>query len=106
MRTIFVRKPATLQDVFDGTEARWCECAPGEEAYVAAEITLAVGEWEAFVSGMLRDRHWIREFNEQNHQARNGAVPCLRVSTANFSYAVLINTSGYDYARYAAIDPA
>ena len=106
MRAIFVRKPATLEDIFDGMEARRRGHTPGEEAYVAAEIILAAGEWEAFASGMLRDRHWIREFNEQNHKARNGAVPCLRVSTANLNYAVLINTSGYDYARYAAIDPA
>ena len=107
MRIVFARKPVTLQEVLALARSSQAHAAPHrcDEVYVAAEVEVNGGEWRDLSEWMLGDRSWIRDFSARNYPARNGVTPCLRVTTEGVDYALLINPSGYSYARYVAIDP-
>lgn len=103
--TTFVRKPVCLDDVHDGI--RWIvnHFGPGRDSYyVAAERVISATEWEDFTSCFLADRDWLEEFSNQNHPDIEGVPGCLRVTSPGSEIALLVDTQGYPYARYVAIE--
>ena len=104
-KTTFVRKPVCLDDVRDGI--RWIvkHFGPGRDSYyVAAERHLSQTEWADFTSDLFADRDWIEEFSNQYHPEIEGAPGCLRVTSPCSEIALLVDTQGYSYARYVALE--
>jgi len=58
-----------------------------------------------FRSNMLRDQPFIAEFNSAMRMQGKGSAHCLLVLGEEHEDGVLIDTQGYDYARYAAFIP-
>ena len=106
-KTIFVRKPISLGEVKSGTE----ECkrlfdSKGADYYVAEERQLSNRDWQEFTSSLLADRDWIKAFSEKNYPETESGTPCIRVATPGSEIALIIDTQGYDYARYVGIEDA
>ena len=111
-KTTFARKPSTLADVRNDMAAIHAmhrqkdQPEDQEEYYIAEEIELSPGEWEDLTSSLLADRDWIEAFSAKDYPNDGGGVPCLRVTSASSEIALLIDTQGYTYARYVAIEAA
>ena len=103
--TTFVRKPVCLNDVRNGADWIRRHFGPDHHRYyIAAERVLSPIEWEHFTSNFLADRDWLEEFSNQDHPDIERAPGCLRVTCPCSEIALLIDTQGYSYARYVAIE--
>jgi len=69
-------------------------------------IELAPGEHASFWSDLQRDQDFITEFNKDMRASwRGNTIPCLLVLGEHCNDGVLIDTQGYDYARYTSFVP-
>lgn len=86
-KTTFVRKPCTLDDVREGAE--WIENRHGGERidsyYIAKEVRLEENEFFALHEDLLAERDWVREFSNQDHPMKDGAVPAIRSNLQGFT---------------------
>ena len=57
-------------------------------------------EFEEFANNLLKSREWLKELyvNDDNN---SGVFNCIEVTGGD--YSILVDPSGYDYVRYAAI---
>jgi len=105
-KTVFVRKPCTFSDVIVGDA--WIKALrdgkPHDDYYIAQEIHLSDADWNDLLSNLLADRDWIAEFSRQDHMPKGEAVACIRVTADCAELALLIDTQGYNYARYVGIE--
>lgn len=76
---------------------------------VKETLTLSNDEWESFQQHPLHDREWLGAFSERaniNGWYTSDKWPCLLVRSHNEKdRAILVDTQGYSYARYAALLP-
>jgi len=68
-------------------------------------VELDYREYEDFRNNMLRDQPFIAEFNSTLRPSGDGTLHCLLVLGEDHEDGVLIDTQGYDYARYSALIP-
>jgi len=68
-------------------------------------IELEPDEYEAFRNNMLQDRQFIAEFSKAMRAQGKSSDHCLLVLGEEHEDGVLVNTEGFDYARYAAFIP-
>ncbi len=104
-KTIFVRKPSNLAELKSGIE----ECkrlfdSKGADYYVAEELKLSNQEWERLTESFLEDRFCFHQFSEKNLPETEEGTPCIRVTCPSSEIALIIDTQGYDYARYIGIE--
>ena len=104
-KTIFVRKPMNLAELKSGIE----ECkrlfdSKGADYYVAEELQLSNQEWERLTESFLEDRFCFHQFSEKNLPETEEGMPCMRVTCPSSEIALIIDTQGYDYARYVGIE--
>lgn len=61
---------------------------------------LESSEFEEFANNLLKNREWLKELyvNDDND---SGVFNCIEVTGGD--YSILVDPSGYDYVRYAAI---
>lgn len=100
-KTVFIRKPGTLDDVVRYT--RRAE-QPTDLYYVAEEVQLDEQEFFDLHENMLADRRWIAEFSNRDYPMRGRAVPAIRVTCKHSATVLIIDTQGYDYARYVGME--
>lgn len=62
-------------------------------------------EYKDFRSGLLRDAGFIAENKDLMYMDENGTRHCLLVLGENQPEGVLVESEGYDYARYASLLP-
>lgn len=103
---IFIRKPVDLKTIAeDIRHIKTMRANPIRMPhYIAAERHLSASEWAAFTNDLLNDYDWIAEFSAQNHPMIEGATPCIRVTGEGSTVAVIVDSEGYTYARYASIE--
>jgi len=105
-KTTFVRKPCTLEDVRTGAE--WIESRHGglqiDSYYVAKEVQLEENEFFALHEDLLSDREWIREFSNQEHPMKDGAVAAIRVTCRGSLTILIIDPQGFNYPRYVGLE--
>ena len=108
MKSIFICKPATLEEVRTELE----RIATGEregtpETYkVIATKKVSETEWNDLTNNLLSDRAWLSAFNRKLETKANldwSRRNCIKVSCEGKAESLLIDTQGYDYARYVAI---
>lgn len=105
-KTTFVRKPCTLDYVREATE--WIENRHGGERidsyYIAKEVQLEENEFFALHENLSVERDWVREFSNQNHPAKDGAVPAIRVRCKGSLTVLIIDPQGFEYPRYVGLE--
>lgn len=75
---------------------------PTEVFVVRKTVILDVLEFEAFKHRSLLDYDFIAKNKDLMYVDKNGVWNCIFVTTEEANYGFLIESEGYDYARYMA----
>lgn len=98
-KAIFIRKALSVKDYF--AKARMWQI--DSESYVVEKVVkLDKNEYICLVNDFMKYRNWITE-NIPNMKKENGVWHCIMAKCEGEKYALLIESEGYDYARYTAV---
>ena len=99
-KALFGRKIANLEELKELTQSVHRKGEIGYE--VTKEVTLTNDEFQQFASDFLQDQPWISP--EDGGSNKKGEIRCIRVINQETSERVLINSEGYGYPRYTALE--
>ena len=102
MRAYFGRKMPDVETLQAATLRATQRRFPGSAYTVTKEIELGDKEFKEFAEDLLEDQPWIG--NEDGGMTSAGEIRCIRVRNAQTGERVLVNSEGYDYPRYTAIE--
>ena len=102
MKARFARKIPNLKALKSFTA--WAkEQRPEGLAYtVLREIELSDAEFKTFTEDLLEDQPWLEETDGGMNKARE--IRCVRVRNTKTGERILVNSEGYNYPRYTAIE--
>ena len=102
MRALFGRKVLNLKELEEFTKEAKKDGMRGTAYEVIKEIELSDTEFEQFAKELWKDQMWISEedggFNEK------GELRCIRVKNTKTNKSILVDSEGYTYPRYTAIE--
>ncbi len=104
MKAYLIRKAASVQD---WEKAKECiECYSGtkakREVVIEKTITLTPSEFAAFCDDFLGYWDFIKE-NRDLMKEKDGIWHCIKVTARGSKISVLVESEGYDFARYTAV---
>lgn len=102
MKALFGRKVLDLDELKDLTLRAVKEGHKGQPYIIIREVFLANKYFMDFAGDFLKDQFWIR--SEDGGINMNGEVRCVRVNNMDTDEKVLVNSEGYDYPRYTALE--
>jgi len=102
MKAHFGRKIPDLQSLKAATRRAKQEKNSGSAYTVTKEVELSDAEFKRFAEDLLEDQPWIAK--EDGGMSQAGEFCCIRVRNAQTGERVLVNSEGYDYPRYTAIE--
>ncbi|WP_313120166.1 hypothetical protein [Proteiniclasticum ruminis] len=102
MKALFGRKVLDLDELKDLTLRAVKEGHKGQPYIIIREVFLANEYFMDFAGDFLKDQFWIR--SEDGGINMNGEVRCVRVNNMDTDEKVLVNSEGYDYPRYTALE--
>lgn len=102
MKALFGRKVVDLAELKALTKRDLKEGYKGQEYKVIREVSLDAKVFEAFAEDFLEDQPWITK--EDGGMNKAGEILCIRVINKDTGEKVLVNSEGYDYPRYTAIE--
>jgi hypothetical protein len=68
-------------------------------------IEMESAGFQEFQESMLKDQSFIIEFNDRLQEGYAGPIRCLLLLGQGYDDGILIDTQGYDYARYTSFVP-
>lgn len=93
----FVRKAFHIGDLKDAAKK------PGISQYtIEATIELSGEEYNYFTDNLLEDFDFISKHKEKMYTDINHVWHCILVKVIGANEGILVESEGYDYARYAA----
>lgn len=102
MKALFGNKVLNLKEL-KGLKKKANEEEIKDIAYeVTREIELSDKEYKDFIENFSKDQPWITE--EDGGTNEKGEFICIRVKKAKNKKGILINSEGYTYPRYVAIE--
>jgi len=94
----FTRKPGSLTELIT-----WDKVAKQRSRFVVeTTIELEKTEFDIFGNDLFADQDFIKENVELMYVDRNGIRHCILVKERGQNGGILVESEGYDYARYAA----
>ncbi|WP_341474376.1 hypothetical protein [Heliorestis acidaminivorans] len=102
MRALFGRKFSNLRELREATEGALEVRQKGQSYKVTKEVVLQDEEFRAFASDFFADQDWISP--ESGGVTPQGEVRCIRVINAKTGTKVLVNSEGYEFPRYTALE--
>ena len=103
MEALFVRKASNLDELREITwEAVQDECE-GTPYEVTREVLMSDAAFREFAEDLLKDQPWIiHETDGGTNQ--HGEIRCIRVTNRDTGEKILVNSEGYTYPRYTALE--
>lgn len=101
-RALFGRKVKELGELKELTKLAKRDKAKGSEYIVTKEIEMNDDEFKAFVDNFLRDQDWISK--DDGGTDEEGRLVCTRVTNIETGEKVLVDSEGYTYPRYVALE--
>jgi len=95
-KAFFGRKVADLE------ELKALTGEAGSAYQVTKEVLLSSKEFEQFASDFFQDQPWISPKDGGINE--NGEAKCIRVINKDTGERVLVNSEGYSYPRYTALE--
>ena len=77
-----------------------------ENYIVEKVIELSDIEYESLCEDLMLNRDFITENKESMYVDNNGTAHCILVLGQSYDDGILINSGGYDYARYYSVIPS
>ena len=102
MRALFGRKITTLYELKKLTKLAIEEGLTGSLYEVVREVVLSDQEFRTFSDDLLVDQSWILKSDGGSNE--KGELRCVRVINKRTGEKLIIDSEGYDYARYTAIE--
>ncbi|SHJ77669.1 DUF6329 domain-containing protein [Paramaledivibacter caminithermalis] len=103
MKAIFIRKVFNLEELKKITEMDLKIGRKGVSYEVTKEVKLSDNEFKNFSEIFLKDQSWITE-GEDGGMNKNGQIRCIRVKNEKTGEKILVNSEGYKYSRYTALE--
>lgn len=103
----FIRKPIDYLEVLKGTLSMHHNLYNQPKPYhIVQTIELSKNKFFEFANyGMMRDKDFLKENTAKCHVNEHGICQVIRVvNESNPDESLLINTEGYNYARYTAME--
>lgn len=102
MGALFGRKICDLEELRELTIQANQEGRKGQPYTVIREVILDDEDFKKFSSDFLENQLWISpKDGGVNH---DGEIRCIRVINSSTGEKVLVNSEGYDYARYTGLE--
>lgn len=76
-----------------------------QKCMVEKVIEISQAEFSALCNGLLEDKDYISKYKDLMRVDNNGITHCLLVLGSDTEDGILINSEGYNYARYSAYIP-
>src|SRR5690554_3561191 len=102
MKALFGRKVSSLAELKEITEEATKQGQRGQSYIVTKEVELEDTDFHNFANDFFNDQPWITK--EDGGVNENREVRCIRVINKDTGEKVLVNTEGYTYPRYTAIE--
>ena len=102
MKALFGRKFTNIKELREATEDTKKRGAAGSNYTVIREVELSDSEFMKFCRDFLEDQPWIEKNDGGSNAA--GELRCIRVKNVATDERVLVNSEGYDYPRYTALE--
>ncbi|MCX7633235.1 MAG: hypothetical protein N2Z22_07885 [Turneriella sp.] len=102
MKAYFGRKIPNIEALKAATRQAKQEKYSGSAYTVVREIEFSDEEFKNFAEDLLEDQPWIKKTDGGMNQA--GEIRCIRVRNVHSGERILVNSEGYDYPRYTAIE--
>lgn len=99
MKAVFQRKPCTIKNLI-GYRA-----GEGSQYTIEEVVELEPEIFEDFAYGLLDDQDFIKNRTELMYRDGNGVWHCILVRAKGRKDGILVESEGYEYARYAAYYP-
>lgn len=106
MKAAMIRKAASAKDWLDrAAEIKHLFGRKAEVVEVAIEktITLPKDEFQHFADNLLDDSDIVKNNLDLMRVDENEIWHCIKVTANGLPYSILVESEGYDYARYTAI---
>lgn len=102
MTGYFIRKTLDIKNLIAVTQKAKQERNCGSAYKVTKEVKLSDLEFKQFAEDLLEEQPWISRTDGGMNLA--GEIMCIRVRNAKTGERILVNSEGYDYPRYTAIE--
>lgn len=77
-----------------------------ENYIIEKVIEISDVEYESLCEDLMLNRDFITENKESMYVDNNGTAHCILVLGKNYDDGILVNSEGYDYARYYSVIPS
>ena len=102
MKALFGRKMVDIEQLRAATINAKKEGFVGSAYKVTKEVALSDIDFKEFTKDLLEDQPWIDK--DDGGSNKNGEIRCIRVLNLLTGERVLVNSEGYNYSRYTAIE--
>ena len=102
MKALFGRKMVDIEELRDATRKAKKEGFAGSAYKVTKEVALSDIDFKEFTKDFLKDQPWIDK--DDGGSNPSGEIRCIRVLNLQTGASILVNSEGYDYPRYTAIE--
>lgn len=106
MKVTIVKKAYDKDDLISLTNGRETLSPKGSskvDAAIEKEIVLTSTQLAEFESDLLDDSEIVKAHRDLMRVDGNGVWHCIAITADNAKYRILVESEGYDYARYTAI---
>lgn len=76
-----------------------------EVCQIVAIRELSASQFQYFRTHLLEDDDFISDFSEELHGSDHDGTRCLLALGEGYPYGILVNSEGYNYARYSGVMP-
>lgn len=101
-RALFGRKLNDLEELKEATAHAKEASQRGSLYEVTKEISLGGDEFKAFAEDFFNEQPWIKKSDGGSNE--NGEIRCIRVINTETGERVLVNSEGYLWCRYTALE--
>lgn len=101
-RALFGRKLNDLKELKEATAHAKHAGKRGSLFEVTKEVPLGDDDFKAFAEDFFNDQPWIDKSDGGSNE--NGDIRCIRVINTDTGERVLINSEGYSWCRYTALE--
>jgi hypothetical protein len=102
MKAHFGRKLRDIEELREATLSALHRGVQGVTYRITKEVELCDAEFKTFALNFIADQPWITP--EDGGIDTDGTTLCIRVKNKDTLETVLVNSEGYGYPRYTAIE--
>lgn len=106
MQATIIRKASSKTDWYErveSTRALLGREPKKREVVIEKEIILTDTEFTAFERNLLEDNEIVKQYKLLMYADENEVLHCIAITSKNAKYKILVESEGYNYARYTAI---